>query len=328
MSTGITHLAAGRDPKVVILMYHSILDDPESEFYTLGRIMHQTEVFRGQVEEIARYYTPVSMDAVLQFVKREKEFPHRAVAVTFDDGYRDNYEVAAPILEKAGVPGTFYVTVDCLETGRPPWPSRLRYAFYRTRREHWKDESGISRQLTGANREEAFLIACDHCATLSGTAQQHFVTALETKLEIDGSQCTQELMMNWDHVRALAGRGHIIGSHTVTHPNVAHISDEQARIELGESKRRLESVLGFPVVHFAYPCPALSPHWKESTVELCRQVGYLTAVTTNIGSVRRNDDPLSLRRTGPTKRVEGLRWSVECSFMGRKRERRSAMGVY
>src|SRR5580765_6911836 len=102
MSTGITHLAAGRDPKVVILMYHSILDDPESEFYTLGRIMHQTEVFRGQVEEIARYYTPVSMDAVLQFVKREKEFPHRAVAVTFDDGYRDNYEVAAPILEKAG----------------------------------------------------------------------------------------------------------------------------------------------------------------------------------------------------------------------------------
>jgi peptidoglycan/xylan/chitin deacetylase (PgdA/CDA1 family) len=45
----------------------------------------------------------------------------RAVAVKFDDGYRDNYEIAAPILEKAGVPATFYVTVDCVESGKLPW---------------------------------------------------------------------------------------------------------------------------------------------------------------------------------------------------------------
>jgi len=103
----------------------------------------------------------------------------------------------------------------------------------------------------------------------------------------------------------------------MSHPNMAHVSDQQARVELGESKRRLEQALGSPVDHFSYPCPALTPHWKESTVEMCRQLGYLTAVTTDGGAARQHDNPLRLRRSGPTKRIEGLRWSVDCSFAGR-----------
>ena len=317
MASGAMRLAGGREPKVVILMYHSVLDHPESELSTLGKIMHETKVFRGQVEEIARYYNPVSMDAVLKFVRGEADLPRRAVAVTFDDGYRDNYEIAAPILEQAGVPGTFYITVDCVETGKLPWVGRLRYAFYTTRRDRWEDQRGLGYSLVGEQREEAYLRACDFCATLSGAIQEQFVLAVEAELEVEPSRCHEGLMMRWEHVRALAARGHIVGSHTMTHPNLAFLSEDQALTELGESKRKLEAELGFPVVHFSYPCPALTPHWKQSTVDLCRQAGYLTAVTTNGGSVRHSDDPLHLRRSGPTKRLDGLRWSVDCSFMGR-----------
>jgi peptidoglycan/xylan/chitin deacetylase (PgdA/CDA1 family) len=306
------------DRKAVILMYHSVMDDPEAQRCTLGRIMHQTEVFRGQIEVIARHYDPVSMDDVLGFVRGEKELPQRAVAVTFDDGYLDNYEVAAPILERAGIPAAFYVTVDCIETGKLPWPSRLRFAFYTTQLREWKDEYGKAYPLSGdVQREKAYLRACDYCATLSGQVQECFVVALETELEIDPAKRPDGLMMNWDHVRSLVKRGHIVGSHTMTHPNMAHVPAECAHIELRESKRKLEEVLGFPTAHFSYPCPALAPHWKRNTIELCRQLGYLTAVTSNSGPVRRNDDPLSLHRAQPTKRVESLRWNVDCSFLGR-----------
>ncbi len=126
-------------------------------------------------------------------------------------------------------------------------------------------------------------------------------------------------------MRALAARGHAIGSHSTTHPNIAFLSEEQARIELSESKRRLEGVLGAPVVHFSYLCPALSPHWKASTVQMCRELGYQTAVTTIGGSVHREDDPMVLHRTGPAKRLDGLRWSVDCSFMDRTRDSRGVV---
>jgi len=76
----------------------------------------------------------------------------------------------------------------------------------------------------------------------------------------------------------------------------------------------LEQVLAAPVVHFSYPCPALSPHWKETTVEMSRRLGYLTAVTVDGGPVRKNDNPFCLRRVRPTKEVEGLRWNLEHTF--------------
>jgi len=89
------------------------------------------------------------------------------------------------------------------------------------------------------------------------------------------------------------------------------------RREFAESKRKLEEVLNSPVIHFSYPCPALSPHWTERTVEMSRQIAYQTAVTADGGLVRRRDNPLCLRRIRPTKEVSGLRWNLECAFVGR-----------
>src|SRR5579863_2813143 len=103
-----------RPGSAVILMYHSVLDDPRAQESYLGEISYPREIFRGQMELLARRYHPVSLDDILRFVTGQTKLPRRAVAVTFDDGYRDNYEVAAPILQRAGVPATIYVTVDCV----------------------------------------------------------------------------------------------------------------------------------------------------------------------------------------------------------------------
>ena len=59
-----------RPTGIAILMYHSVLDRPESEANTLGGIMHSSEVFRGQMEIIARHFSPVSLDDALQFLRQ------------------------------------------------------------------------------------------------------------------------------------------------------------------------------------------------------------------------------------------------------------------
>jgi peptidoglycan/xylan/chitin deacetylase (PgdA/CDA1 family) len=319
MKTGALRLASRfTGPGVAIIMYHSVMADPSSAQMTMGNIIHSTAIFRGQMEIIARDYHAVSLDDVLLFLKGEKTMPTRAVVVTFDDGYADNYHAANDILKPLGIPGVFYVTVGCVDKQQLPWPSLLRYAFLTSRCNSWTDVDGGAWALASTEqRLRAFERASEYCGKLSGAQQDRFVESLQQQLETEPPQPAQRLMMTWDEVRGLARGGHTVGSHTMTHPNLAHVTEAEMQTEMAEAKRRLEEELAAPVVHFSYPCPALQPHWLDRTVSASRRIGYQSAVTTNGGLVRRHDDPLSLRRIRPTKTVEGIRWNLECAFAGR-----------
>lgn len=316
--SGVLNWAARvRPTRVAILMYHSVLERPELETNTLGGIMHSTATFRGQMEVLARDFHPVSLDDALQFLRGEKELSDRPVVITFDDGYLDNSEVAVPILNQIGIPATFYVAVESVNSRKLPWPSRLRFAMYTTRKPSWKGSDDVAYPLGSfAERDKAFLRASDECCQLAGAPQEQYVAQLETELDAAVPASKTNLMMTWDQVRSLVKNGHIVGSHTMTHPNMAYIPECDVRRELHDSKLILERELGQTVVHFSYPCPAMSPHWNQQTVQETQKIGYRTAVTTNPGIVHKKDDPLSLRRVRPSKTIDGLRWNMESVFAG------------
>src|ERR1700735_3300110 len=120
LGSGVMRLAAGfRGPGGAILMYHSVVENPATQEHLLGAIGHSRDIFRGQMQLLARNYRPVTLDQMKRFAHGEA-LPHHAVVVTFDDGYTDNYEIAAPILNQVGIPATFYVTVDCVAKGLIP----------------------------------------------------------------------------------------------------------------------------------------------------------------------------------------------------------------
>jgi peptidoglycan/xylan/chitin deacetylase (PgdA/CDA1 family) len=316
LRTGLLRLAAGfRGPGAAILMYHSVMEDPVRQEDLLGGIIHSQDVFRGQMELLGRNYRPVTLDHVKTFVSGAGTLPERAVVVTFDDGYTDNYEIAAPILNEVGIPAAFYITVDCVAQRKAPWPARLRFAFRTTRKETWSETSGKLWPLNDrTEREKAYLSSCEACCTLTGNAQDEYVASVEGDLDVRVPPEAGALMMTYEQARALAEQGHIVGSHTMTHPNLAHVSLPELRVELNESRRQLEEQLKVGVHHFSYPCPALPPNWTETTEEESRNAGYVTAVTTDNGIARKGDNPLRWKRIRPTKTVEGLRWNLERAF--------------
>jgi peptidoglycan/xylan/chitin deacetylase (PgdA/CDA1 family) len=318
VGSGATRLASRfRAPGVAILMYHSVVERPEFQETTLGKIGHSAQIFQKQMELLASEYHPVSLEEVLLFVSGRDTLPRRSVAVTFDDGYADNYEVAMPILNQTGVPATFYVTVDCVQKRKLPWPARVRYALFTTPKSEWVDPDRCRWPLGDKTlRGAAFDKACEYCSKKSGTEQDELVAGIEEQLETALAQ--GPAMMTWDEVRAVVKQGHLIGSHTMTHPNMAHIDEKALKREFAESKRILEQEIGSPIVHFSYPCPALQPHWSESTVQASRQCGYQTAVTTNGGIVRKNNNPLQWKRVRPSNDVAGLRANLEMAFLGRR----------
>lgn len=306
-------------PRVAILRYHSIQDDPSRFEHAIGAaIIHSSRCFSQQMELLARHYNPVTLDDALLFLHGERRLGPRSVAVTFDDGFLDNHEIAAPILGRFGIPATFYVTAGAIAAEHAPWFCRLRHAFGTTpsRRFQMAGEDGVHDLETPRGRRSGFLAASAACARRVGADQDRLIRSIEECLDVaplprDG------LMMNWDQVRALHQAGHTVGSHTLSHPNLAQIAVAEAEHELRESRARLTAELGTPVLHFSYPNPILDPHWTPATSELVAKAGYESAVTSEAGSMRACSDSYSLQRVSVPTDVDELDWKLECAFLGR-----------
>lgn len=305
--------------QIAILKYHSVQDEPRRYFHSLGPgIVNSTAAFRKQMEMVAHKFDPVSMDDVLLFLDGKKPLPRRPVVVTFDDGFLDNIEIAAPILERLGIPGAFYVTIEPVEKGGVPWFCRLRHAFGTTQKETWSDSfDACARNIADpAARKTAFLVASERCARRRGQAQESALRTVEEELDV--RPFSERLMMSWPQVQALHRKGHTVGSHTVTHPNMACMEPEDLRIECVESKAVLEQRLGAPVLHFSYPSPILHPHWTPATVACTEKAGYRCAVTSTAGPARHSQHPLSLQRVVIPEDIDEFRWILENTMLGRR----------
>ena len=317
---GVLRVAQGlAKRRVAILRYHSIREDPGQFAHSIGSgIIHTPQVFARQMELVGRMYDPVSLDDVALFLQGEKDLARRPVAVTFDDGFSDNHEIAAPLMERYGIRGTFYVTVSAVDSPRPPWFCRLRHAFGRTDRPQFTMPGGGPCYGLGTReaRRAAFLVASAACARTCGAVQEQTIQAIEEALNVL-PLANEGLMMSWDQVRALDRAGHIVGSHSLSHPNIAQISESDAENELRESRSILEHQLGKEVRHFSYPNPILQPHWSTRTCEIAAGVGYQTSVTSQSGAVAACENPLAIPRISVPHSEVDFQWVLGSTLIGR-----------
>jgi peptidoglycan/xylan/chitin deacetylase (PgdA/CDA1 family) len=159
-------------------------------------------------------------------------------------------------------------------------------------------------------------LAWDLGAARSGAAQEQLVRQIEESLQVAPLDARSGLMMNWEQVRALKKAGHIIGGHTLSHPNLAHVTEEEARSEIRGCKERIEEKLGEAIEHFSYPHPALNPQWTPQTLAITREAGFRSAVLTTPGAVLPGDQPLSLKRIPAVKDFDLWKWRMELAFLG------------
>jgi peptidoglycan/xylan/chitin deacetylase (PgdA/CDA1 family) len=317
LASGALRLKARvKRPAALILMYHSVRQDPaQDQAWIAPGITHSTRVFTRHMELVAQRFNPVSLDDILLFLRGDAGLPRRAVAVTFDDGFVDNVEEAAPVLQRVGIPAAFYLVSSAIGNQDVPWYCRVRHAFLSTRAGAWDDSELTWNLMKPASRGAAMQSAYDGCSGLAGQSLRDAVERIERDLGFEGIQPPRRLMMSWEEAESLRRAGHIVGSHTMSHPNLAYVeSEEVLRAELGDSKYHIEEHLNAAVVHFSYPHPALSPQWNQRTLELARQIGYRSAATTTRGPVRADADPLLLSRIGAPHPDHEFLWALERAF--------------
>lgn len=321
VGTKFIRLAAGlARNRTVALCYHSVYHETVTNLdYIPAAISHSSVQFREQMEYIARYCNPISIDEMLQCTENGAPLPRRSVIVTFDDGYVNNLDIAVPILNATGVPGVFYVVSDSVDSDRLPWFCRTYRAFNHTGLQIWKDSvSGESWSLqTEAHWRFARSLANRRCASLTGEEQEKMVAQIERELGIPCNPGVSGIMMSGKQLRRVVDAGHQIGSHTASHPNLAIIGKPELETELKQSREKLEEVMQREVVHFSYPNPvSLYKNWNDRTSVAIREAGYKTAVVSDSGTIQDDSNRFALRRIPVPKNIDDFIWNLEYAFSG------------
>lgn len=233
-----------------------------------------------------RGYDILSMNEVHERLT-EKPSSARFVAFTFDDGYRNNFDVVYPLFRKYGAPFTVYVATDLIEGTRlPVWYVLQDLLVSRTSIEVELD--GQRTVLAAGTREEKESAASHIAVTtapLDGDALDTWFRELFLRYGLDLQAKTREHMMSWDMVREIANsKEGTIGAHGVSHIPLKPLGAERMHREVSESKKIIEARTGVPVQHFCYPFGGYEQVGERETAYVARS-GYLTGLTTRTANV-------------------------------------------
>ena len=290
--------------QAVVLRYHRVCgsaDEPVPLAVT-------PEEFDAQLAFLKERCEVVSPREVAEAVVEERVLPPNAVAITFDDGYEDNFSVAFPLLKKHGLTAGFFITAGWVETGRVLWWDRLHAYVREAAREglepvgHQDLPGPVAQAIARADLARpagAAALERELVAALRGLdAPPDELDALAERIaevfgcgEIDPEPY---LPMNWFQVQILHDGGMAVGSHTMSHARLTTVPADAAFAELEQSKALLEEKIGETVDLLAYPA---GDH-DQDVIDLAVEAGYEAAFTTEAGAVHHGDNPHALRRIG------------------------------
>jgi peptidoglycan/xylan/chitin deacetylase (PgdA/CDA1 family) len=306
----VAQLLPGRRPRAVVLVYHRVGISGVDPW----RLTVDPETFAGQMETLARDWSPISLTELVEGFQRRR-LPERSVAVTFDDGYADNLEVAAPILREYEIPTTLFVATDLIDSGGPLWWDELASLLLEP------DRLPSTLTLSSVNGDRWRIPPVSHAETRSvastlppwdakpGTRLRTYyevwlalrafdARAREAALDeiadwSDAPRPSGRVLLTWEQLREFAALpGFELGAHTLTHPVLARCSHGHARAEIAGSAERLRADAGVEPAQFAYPFGA----WSPGVANLVADLGFRAAYTTDGSAISWRSSPHALPR--------------------------------
>lgn len=287
-----TKLRLQRHPesKFAILCYHRV-GTAGAPFYS--RLPERA--FAAQMKYLRRNYRVVPLSQLCCELHEGHRVPP-TVAVTFDDGYRDLYRFAFPILQEYSIPATVYLIGHCIESGEAPWYDRI-FAILQSAPLHFEAELSSHRLFRLRSPEDRLAAAWEiikFLKSIPDTDRRTLCAQFRARFPVDEAILSGR-MLDWEQVREMYRNGIRFGAHTMTHPAVSQLHPSQMPEELLNSKRLLENGLDAPIKHFAYPF-GKPEDFNGLAQEFLARSGFRSAVTTVEGFNSRGANAFELRR--------------------------------
>lgn len=254
---------------------------------------HPLHILREVVEGVARNWEIVPLRELPARMSPQR----RLAAITFDDGWRDTFDLAIPQLDVLGMPATVFVTTGKIGESIPFWQQVLGRAFWLATQGQDAPVARLIRQEFGIRSSRPLSPTvyrrCVQQAKAEGGHRQLF--AHPDWASLAQSEFSERLFMNATELRSLVSRGHELGSHTVGHPLLPHLSRSVVATELTESRRVLQELTGTSITSLAYP----NGSYDRGVVQVAREEGYTLGCTTAPYAFGQGHDLLTLPRVEP-----------------------------
>ncbi len=320
-SGGLRACRAASGNKPVILMYHRVLASmQEAVDYSPDGMNVSAGAFEMHISYLSRNYRVVPLTRLAGMIEdNASALPPNLCAVTFDDGWKDVYDNAFPVLRKYGLSATVFLTTDYVEGNMPFWEERLRFLvaapfnrgsggdLMKSARlqsllsPRWTAPAALKRSEARVFIKEAVLRARQLSA--------HERSALLAELEgLFPGVAGERHFLSWAEASVMAANGIEFGSHTVTHTSMDACDAATMKDEIVRSKRIIEERLGKPVAAFAYP---YGKH-KAAARDVLKEAGYRCACSTRAGFAEKGSDPLLLNRINIHEDVSFCRPMFAC----------------
>ncbi len=295
-ATRVTRPSSAAVDKLTIVTFHRVLPSSEREAYPLSGLAVTPEELAWFIQFFQRYFVCGSLrDMATAWASSET--PERPLmAITFDDGQLDNFVHAKPVLERAGVRGTFFVPCESPSSNEPLWHDQVAFGLAHCLEEHPAATHRLLAELgllDSASRppREVPSAAAVYMKALEPSERGRWV---ERVRELGGEYARPcwDGMMSWDQLAQLVSDGHEVGSHSATHVLLPQCSDSELQYEIGHSREHLQEKLGVPVDSFCYP----NGDYDARGLEAVARAGYRFAVTTRTGTNDRGAHPLEFLR--------------------------------
>jgi peptidoglycan/xylan/chitin deacetylase (PgdA/CDA1 family) len=287
--------------RVLILSYHRVVGDFALEATrSMPTLNIAQKTFKKQLETLAEDYDVVPLDRALEVLEGKARAARDVAVITFDDGYRDVYEHAFPVMREMKVPGIVYVPSAFTGTNRRIAHDRLWSALVRMKDRNLGPVSvGVSGQF-----ESMLIDAWEGTDTPNKVLENvisnnpspvlyELAAALEDRLGLSGNDAPAgQLPMSWEMLREMASHGIETGAHTADHTVLTNQPLDEARREIAQCKAALEKGVGRPVRHFAY----CNGWYSAGVAQALKAEGFVSAATTEDLPNLPGVDPFALKR--------------------------------
>lgn len=298
-----------------VLLYHRVNPDNDPFFPAVS-----VKAFDAQMRFLAENYQVLSLGEIIERIRQGRGISPQTIAVTFDDGYRDNYLHAHPILRKYNLPATLFAATSYIGTEELMWNDRVALAMKLTAQQSITlPGAADSMSLrTATEKLRALEQILERLKTLPETEKQREVDEISGRLYNKAAKVTSQ-MLSWGELRNLANDGWEVGSHTANHVILTRMPLSEARREIASSSTILQHELDRPVRLFAYP-NGKSGDYDSSIKKLLSEAGYVGAVTTLDRLNSQDTDLFEIGRRSPWEEpVPNFALKLDWSYWRRNR---------
>lgn len=291
---------------ITILMVHGVMDTEDPTPWVPLRPQLSRRTLEGTLRRLSKYYRFVSLEDAVAMLSGKRIMQPHSVVLTFDDGYRNNLTHALPILRRYQVPAAFFIATGHIDQRKPFWFDRLDYALQYAAvdgRQVMIGKTTISLQAYNRHALQRSYKGLRDAAKGIDRPDHEMVRELENLAASLERECGRKLadvfadddwsaLLTWQEMKSHVEHDITFGSHTVDHVRLGLVDDETSSAQLMQSKEVIQQQLGHPCRYLCYPSGSFTPQ----VARRAQECGYEAALTSEDGTNKVGDDPMTLRR--------------------------------